>query len=157
MEGSSSMTLRLLGGRSPALWVPQEETALPQEGRGGVGAQGPLQLPSRGARCFSLHWPLFLSSRFLQIHCMQTPLELHVPSAWGSVSQHIWSQEHPWPWGTGRQGDPSIANPSEVCFHEHNTGPSIGWHWLPSRGVGSGLSLLCPKPPSDPTKVPSVG
>ena len=53
----------------------------------------------------------------------------------GSMSHHIWSPEHPWPWGTERRGDPSTAIPSEVCFHEHDTGPSISWHWLPSGGV----------------------
>ena len=77
LEGSSSMTVRVLGRKVPYPMGPSgRDRVLPQEGVGGLDAQGPLQLLSRWAMCFFLHWCLFLSSWFLQIHCMQTPMKV---------------------------------------------------------------------------------
>lgn len=151
------MTVGLLEWKVPyPMGPPGRDRALPQERVRGWMLRGHCSCLA-GEPCAFSSTGLFScpygSCRFI---ACRLPLSSTSPQPGGSVSHHIWSQEHPWPWGTRRQGDPRTAIPSKVCFHEHDTGPSISWHWLPSWGR-SDLSLQCPEPPSDPMKVPSVG
>lgn len=151
----STATGRLQLHDPEAPGVESQTERFPRRGGAGWVLRGPCSCLAGEPGVFSSTGLFSCPHGSCRFIACRLPLSSTSPQRGGSVSQHIWSQEHPWPWGTGRQGDPSIAIPSEVCFHEHNTGPSIGWHWHPL--MGSGLSLLCPKPPRDPTKVPSVG
>ena len=136
LEVSSSITVGVLGWKVPYPMGPSgRDRALSQEGMGGLDAQGHCSCLAGEPCAFSSTGVFSCPHGSYRFIACRLPLSSASPQPGGSMSHRIWSPEHRWPWGCERQGDPSTAIPSEVCFHEHDTGPSISWHWLPSWGV----------------------